>query len=268
MDKHEKKVTINYLKSQKGKSKLTMITAYDALFANIFDGFVDMILIGDSVEMNFNGRDDTLKATMQNMIYHTKAVCRGAKTSYIIADMPFGSIKDEKSSLKNAILFYKKTKADAVKIEANTIPLSTIKTIVNNGIAVVAHIGLTPQNSRDEGGYHVKAKEENEAKMLIQKAIDLENAGASILVVEGTIASVAEKITQSVKIPVIGIGAGNKTDGQVLVFSDAFGFYDKFKPKFVKRFLNGKEIVQNALFEYINEVKSGKFPDQEHSYNG
>lgn len=104
--------------------------------------------------------------------------------------------------------------------------------------------------------------------MLIQKAIDLENMGASILVVEGTIASVAEKITQSVKIPVIGIGAGNKTDGQVLVFSDAFGFYDKFKPKFVKRFLNGKELVQNALFEYINEVKSGKFPDQEHSYNG
>ena len=100
MDKHEKKVTINYLKSQKGKSKLTMITAYDALFANIFDGFIDMILIGDSVEMNFNGRDDTLKATMQNMIYHTKAVCRGAKTSYIIADMPFGSIKDEKTALK------------------------------------------------------------------------------------------------------------------------------------------------------------------------
>lgn len=268
MDKHEKKVTINYLKSQKGKSKLTMITAYDALFANIFDGFVDMILIGDSVEMNFNGRDDTLKATMQNMIYHTKAVCRGAKISYIIADMPFGSIKDEKTALKNAILFYKKTKADAVKIEANTIPLSIIKTIVNNGIAVVAHIGLTPQNSREESGYHVKGKEESKADALVKKAMDLEKAGAVMLVVEGTISNVAEKITQSVKIPVIGIGAGNKTDGQVLVFSDAFGFYDKFKPKFVKRFLNGKELVQNALFEYINEVKSGKFPDQEHSYNG
>ena len=261
---HSKKVTINYLWSQKNVSKLTMITAYDALFANIFDGHIDMILVGDSLEMSFMGESDTLKATMDSMIYHTKAVCNGAKTSYIITDMPFGSIINKDKALKNAARVYKETLADAVKIEATTHNLDIIDHIIKNGIAVVGHIGLIPQNSRFESGYYIKGRDGG--KELLDLAIKLDEMGVSMLVVEGVIDSVAKEITSKVKVPVIGIGSGVDTDGQVLVWSDMFGFYDKFKPKFVKRFLNGKELVQDALKEYIDEVKNEKFPSVEHSY--
>lgn len=263
---HEKKVTINYLKSQKNVSKLTMITAYDALFANIFDAYVDMILVGDSLEMSFKGQSDTLGATMDSMLYHTKAVCNGAKISYIIFDMPFGSVNSKDEALKNAIKVYKQTSADAVKIETNKNNLDIINHLVKNGIAVVGHIGLTPQNSRFEGGYHIKGKNDKDIQELLNLALSLDEIGVSLLVVEGVIDSVAKEITSKVKVPVIGIGSGVDVDGQVLVWSDMFGFFDKFKPKFVKRFLNGKELVQNALKEYINEVKDEKFPAQEHSY--
>ncbi|NLK66866.1 MAG: 3-methyl-2-oxobutanoate hydroxymethyltransferase [Campylobacteraceae bacterium] len=261
---HDKKVTIDYLHSQKNVSKLTMITAYDALFANIFDGHADMILVGDSLEMSFMGESDTLKATMDSMIYHTKAVCNGAKNSYIITDMPFGSIPNKDEALKNATRVYKETLADAVKIEATAHNLDIIEHIVKNGIAVVGHIGLIPQNSRFESGYHVKGRDGG--KELLNLALSLDEIGVNMLVVEGVIDSVAKEITSKVKVPVIGIGSGVDTDGQVLVWSDMFGFYDKFKPKFVKRFLNGKELVQNALKEYISEVKNEKFPSDEHIY--
>ncbi|MSN96955.1 3-methyl-2-oxobutanoate hydroxymethyltransferase [Campylobacter sp. FMV-PI01] len=263
---HTKKVTINYLKNS--KQKLTMITAYDALFASIFDGFVDMILVGDSLEMSFGGKNDTLEASMDSMIYHTKAVCNGAKLSYIIMDMPFGSVISKEIALKNSVRAYKETNADAIKIEATFNNLEIIKHIIDNGISVVAHIGLIPQNSRCESGYHIKGKSDNEADSLLNLALNLEQAGVTMIVVEGVVESVASKITNSLKIPVIGIGSGANTNGQVLVWSDMFGFFDKFKPKFVKRFLNGKELVQKALTNYIDEVKKGEFPSKEHYYKG
>lgn len=266
MEKHTKKINISYLKSQKGISPLTMITAYDALFANIFDGYVDMILIGDSLEMNFGGNDDTLKADMDIMIYHTKAVCNGANTSFIITDMPFGSINTKDEALKNAMRVYKETKADAIKIEATWQNIDIIKHLIDNGIAVMAHIGLTPQNVRGDGGYIIKGKSDENAKELLDLALELEKIGAFSVLIEGTIKSVAKEITNALKVPTIGIGSGVNVDGQVLVWSDAFGFFDKFKPKFVKRFLNGKELVQNALLEYIDEVKNRTFPDEKHSY--
>lgn len=261
---HTKKVTIDYLQSS--KEKLTMITAYDALFANIFDGYVDMILVGDSLEMSFGGKSDTLGATMDSIIYHTKAVCNGAKNSYIIMDMPFGSVISKEIALKNAVRVYKETNADAIKIEATFSNLETIKHIINNSISVVAHIGLIPQNARSESGYHIKGKSSSETKSLLNLALSLEQAGAVMIVIEGVVDSVASEISSAVRIPVIGIGSGANVDGQVLVWSDMFGFFDKFKPKFVKRFLNGKDLVQNALNEYIDEVKSGVFPGHEYSY--
>lgn len=261
-----KKITTKFIKEQKGVNKLVMITAYDALFANIFDEKVDMILVGDSLEMSFNGRNDTLKASMDGMIYHTNAVCNGAKRALIIADMPFGSVINKDEALKNSLRVYKETKADAVKVECNSANIDIIKYLVDNQIAVVAHIGLTPQSSRSEGGYLIKGRSEAEKIELLSIAKKAENSGAFCIVVEGVISEVAKLITNSVNIPVIGIGAGASTDGQVLVWSDAFGFFDEFKPKFVRRFLNGKELILKALDEYVSEVKSGNFPSQNESY--
>jgi 3-methyl-2-oxobutanoate hydroxymethyltransferase len=166
------------------KEKLTMITAYDALFAKIFDDIVDIILVGDSLNMSFMGEDDTLTATMDQMIYHTKAVCNGAKKAYIVCDMPFGSYATKDDALKNAIRVYKETKADAVKLEGGAEKAETIKLLTDNGIAVVGHIGLMPQFSRSEGGYKVKGKDEFSRQKLIEDAKAVEEAGAVMLVIE------------------------------------------------------------------------------------
>ncbi|NLY03311.1 MAG: 3-methyl-2-oxobutanoate hydroxymethyltransferase [Campylobacter sp.] len=263
-----KKITTKFIKESKGKNaqKLTMITAYDALFAKIFDAKVDMILIGDSLEMSFGGKNDTLKATMDNMLYHTKAVCAGAKTSLIIMDMPFGSVNDKKTALKNASRVYQDSDADAIKIECNADNMHIIEYLCKNQIAVMAHIGLTPQSSRSEGGYIVKGKDEKNINDLIKVAKMSQDAGAFSVLVEGVTNQAAKMITEAVDVPVIGIGAGNSTDGQVLVWSDMLGFFDEFKPKFVRRFLDGKKLVEDATDEYIKAVKSGNFPSEDESY--
>ena len=242
------------------KEKLVMITAYDALFAKIFDGIVDIILVGDSLNMSFLGEDDTLSATLSQMIYHTKAVCNGAKNAYIITDMPFGSYVSPKDALKNATKVFKQTKADAVKLEGGQEKAEHIKLLSDNAISVVGHIGLMPQFSRSEGGYKVKAKDELSKAKLLQDAKAIEEAGAVLLVVEGVKEDVAKEITNTLKIPVIGIGAGRYTDGQVLVWSDMLGFFDEFKPKFVKRYLDGAKIVKDAISNYKKDVENGDFP--------
>ena len=243
-----------------------MITAYDALFASIFDKRVDMILVGDSLNMSFNKAPDTLSATMDIMIYHTQAVCAGAKETFIICDMPFGTYTDAKSALKNASRVYQESGAHAVKIEGGTERAHIIKALTDNSIAVMGHIGLMPQFVRSEGGYKVKGRAEEEIKKLVEDAKAVEEAGAFCLVIEGVIASVAEEITKSVSIPTIGIGAGSETDGQVLVWSDAFGFFNEFEPKFVKRYLDGHRLIEEALETYVQEVKTRKFPSKEHTY--
>ncbi len=248
------------------KDKLTMITAYDALFAKLFDDIADIILVGDSLNMSFFGESDTLSATIDQMIYHTKAVCNGAKKAYIVTDMPFGTYNTPQKALENAIRIYKETKADAVKLEGGEEKAKTIKLLSDNAIAVVGHIGLMPQFSRSEGGYKVKGKDEISREKLLRDAKAIEEAGAVMLVIEGVKEEVAKEITKSVSIPTIGIGAGRYTKGQVLVWSDMLGFFDEFKPKFVRRYLDGAEIVRSAVRKYKDDVISGKFPGEEEIY--
>jgi 3-methyl-2-oxobutanoate hydroxymethyltransferase len=260
------KTTISKLHSYKNNKKITMMTAYDALFAKIFDNEVDAILVGDSLNMSFLGENDTLTATLDQMIYHTKAVCNGAKNSYIIADMPFGSYSTPKKALKSATKIFKETKADAVKLEGGIEKAKIIKLLTDNAIAVVGHIGLMPQYSRSEGGYKVKGKDEESINKLLKDAKAIEEAGAVMLVVEGVKEEIAKEITKMLSIPVIGIGAGRYTDGQVLVWSDMLGFFDEFKPKFVKRYLNGAEITREAVKNYVKEVEAGEFPTEKEIY--
>lgn len=266
ISKENKKKTIISIKQQKGGDVITMITAYDTLFAKLFDGMVDIILVGDSLHMSFNGDCDTLSASLNEMIYHTKAVCQGTQNSLVVLDMPFGTYLDEKEALNNAVKVYKKTKASAIKIEAGENKAYIIKHLTDNGIAVMGHIGLLPQSVRAEGGYKIKGKNETEKEQLIRDAKAIEAAGAFCMVIEGVISEVATEVAKSVNIPLIGIGAGNGVDGQVLVWSDVFGFFDAFKPKFVKQYMNGAGLIKEALSNYVEDVKSRQFPDEKYSY--
>lgn len=261
-----KNITINTILQSKNNKKITMITAYDALFAKLFDEYVDVILVGDSLHMSFGGAKDTLSISLDEMIYHTKAVCKGAKKALVVADMPFGTYTDEKIALKNALKIYQQTNAHAVKIEGGEEHAYIIKHLVKNGIAVVSHIGLLPQSVRKDGGYKVKGRSENEQHQLLKDAKAVQDAGAFCVVIEGVLSEVATKITQSLHVPTVGIGAGAGTDGQVLVWSDAFGFFEEFKPKFAKQYLNGAKMIKQALSEYVKEVQNGEFPTKEYMY--
>ena len=261
-----KKLTISSIKKRKGVKPLVMITAYDALFAKLIEPSADMILVGDSLNMSFAGRNDTISATLDQMIYHTNAVCMGAKNSFVICDMPFGTYTSKESALQNAIKVFQNTPADCVKIEGGKEKEEVIKHLCDNGIAVCGHIGLLPQSVRSEGGYKVKGKTADERQELLNDAKAVENAGAFCMVIEGTKADVAQEIAQSVSIPVIGIGAGDKVDGQVLVFSDMLGLFEEFTPKFVKKYLDGATLVKNAFASYADEVVNHQFPKKEHTY--
>ena len=262
----EKKVNVNTVTAMKGREPITMVTAYDALFAGLFDGEVEMILVGDSLNMSFLGKEDTLSATMDQMIYHTQAVCNGAKQPLIVFDMPFGSYLDTDQALRNTARVYQETCAQAVKIEGGAEKADMVRALSAHGIAVVAHIGLMPQSVRAEGGYHIQGKSDEDIESLLRDAKALEEAGAFAMVLEGMKVEAARRITEELAIPTIGIGAGNVTDGQVLVWSDMFGFFEAFKPKFVKRYTEGASWIREGLERYRNEVKGREFPDDAHSY--
>jgi 3-methyl-2-oxobutanoate hydroxymethyltransferase len=261
-----KKLSISTILKRKNGEPLVMITAYDALFARLFVESADILLVGDSLTMSFGGNSDTLSATMDNMIYHTAAVCNGAPDTFVICDMPFGTYIDEKTAFANALRVYQETPADAIKIEGGADKAHLIKYLTQNGIAVCGHIGLLPQSVRAEGGYKVKGKTEKEALSLIEDARAIEDAGAFVIVIEGVKADVATRVAQNVSVPVIGIGAGNGVDGQVLVFSDMLGLYEPFVPKFVKQYMNGAKAVKEASASYSQEVKNRKFPDENYIY--
>ncbi len=261
-----KKMTINSIKKAKGVEPLVMITAYDALFAKLLEPSSDMILIGDSLNMSFGGKSDTLSITLEEMIYHTNAVARGAKNSFLICDMPFGTYTDKNEALKNAIKVFQETPADAVKIEGGEDKSDIIQYLCSNSIAVCGHIGLLPQAVRSEGGYRVKGRSEEEKAQLLKDAKAVEKAGAFCMVIEGVKSEVAAEVAKSVKIPVIGIGAGRDVDGQVLVFSDMLGFFEEFTPKFVKKYMDGASLVKSAIKSYSDEVRSGEFPQDIHTY--
>jgi len=261
-----KKMTITSIQKAKGVRPLVMITAYDALFASLLEESSDMILVGDSLNMSFAGKSDTLSATMDQMLYHTNAVCMGAQNSFIICDMPFGTYTNKKDALKNAIRVFQETSADCVKIEGGEDKASIVKHLTDNGIAVCGHIGLLPQSVRGEGGYKVKGKTADEQLQLIEDARAIEDAGAFCIVIEGVKAEVATEIANCVNVPVIGIGAGNGVDGQVLVFSDMLGLFEAFTPKFVKKYIDGASLVKEAVKNYSDEVQSREFPQDIHTY--
>jgi 3-methyl-2-oxobutanoate hydroxymethyltransferase len=265
-DKVAKKVTLTTISKMKGVEPITMVTAYDALFAKLFNGNVDMILVGDSLNMSFLGKEDTLSATMEQMIYHTQAVCNGATLPLIVLDMPFGSYTNEIDAVKNATRAYQETNAQAVKIEGGKERANIVKALTNNSIAVLGHIGLMPQFLRSDGGYKIRGKDKTDIDNLIEDARALESAGAFAIVIEGVKSEAAKAITEAINIPTIGIGAGVDTDGQVLVWSDMFGFFEEFKPKFVKKYCDGAGLIREHLDNYSNEVKNREFPSKEFTY--
>lgn len=248
--------------------KLTMLTAYDYSMAKLIDeSGVNAILIGDSLGMVIKGEEDTLSVTVDEIIYHTKAVKRGTKNALIVSDMPFLSYH---TSIENAVLnagrMLKEGGANAVKLEGGANVVEQIRAIVNAQIPVMGHLGLTPQSVNVFGGFKVQGKSEETIKQLVEDAIQLEKAGAFAIVLEGIPSKVAELITNSVSIPTIGIGAGAECDGQILVYQDMLGMFDNFIPKFVKQYASIGLDIKTAIKSYIEEVERGEFPQEEHTF--
>ncbi len=259
--------TATFLEKKKKGEKITILTAYDYLTAKIVDSAgVDAILVGDSLGMVVLGYPSTIPVTMEEMIHHTKAVVRGRKNAMVIFDMPFLSYQTGiRDAILNAGRALKETGCDAVKIEGGVEQKETIRALVDAGIPVMGHIGLQPQSVKTLGGYKLRGKGEEREK-LIEDAKAVEEAGAFAVVLEKIPSDLAKEITELLSIPTIGIGAGKYCDGQVLVFHDMVGLFEEFKPKFVKRYAELGKLAREAVKQYIEEVKSGKFPDEEHSY--
>lgn len=255
-------------KKQKGE-KSTMLTAYDYSQAKTVDeAGIDMILVGDSLGMVVLGYKDTLSVTLEEMIHHGKAVVRGSQSSMVVMDMPFMSYQvNRDEALKNAGRLIQETGAQAVKLEGGTEIIEAVKGIVDAGIPVMGHLGLTPQSVGQLGGYKVQGKDKEAAKKMVKDVKALEEAGAFAVVLECVPWQLAGFIASTVSIPVIGIGAGKECDGQVLVFHDVMGLFDEFRPKFVKQYLNLRENMIEGIKDYVKEVKEGQFPGKEHIFD-
>lgn len=265
----KKKKTILDIQHMKAEGrKIAVLTAYDYSFARLMDSVgIDMILVGDSVGSVISGYENTLPVTMEEMIYHSRAVVRGTREALVVTDMPFLSYQvDLREARLNAGRLIKEGGAQAVKLEGGQNMAVTIRAIVEMDIPVVGHIGLTPQSIHRMGGYRVQGKKEAQAQQLFADAHAVQEAGAFALVLEGIPASLAGKITESLSIPTIGIGAGVQCDGQVLVIHDILGLCEKYSPKFVKKFADVSGIIRRGIEEYIHEVKAGEFPGEEHSF--
>lgn len=263
-----KNTSVTFKDSKKNGEKLTMLTAYDYTTAKLLDeSGVDSILVGDSLGMVVLGYDDTLSVTMEDMIHHSAAVARGAKNALVITDMPFMSYQTSVyDAVVNAGRLVKEGKAQAVKLEGGVEFCEHIKAIVKASIPVCAHIGLTPQSVNAFGGFKVQGKGKEEAQRLLDEARAVEEAGAFAVVLECVPAKLAKKISESISIPTIGIGAGAGCDGQVLVYQDMLAMYSDFKPKFVKQYAQIGSVMKDAFRQYIDEVKSGAFPSEEHTF--
>ena len=263
-----KNTSVTFKESKKNGEKLTMLTAYDYTTAKLLDeSGIDSILVGDSLGMVVLGYDDTLSVTMEDMIHHSAAVARGAKNALVITDMPFMSYQTSVyDAVANAGRLVKEGKAQAVKLEGGIEFCEHIKAIVKASIPVCAHIGLTPQSINAFGGFKVQGKGKEEAQRLLDEARAVEEAGAFAVVLECVPAKLAKKISESISIPTIGIGAGAGCDGQVLVYQDMLAMYSDFKPKFVKQYAQIGSVMKDAFRQYIAEVKSGAFPSEEHTF--
>ncbi len=262
-------VTTVALKKMKASGEpITMLTAYDFPFAQMVDeAGVDIVLVGDSLGMVVLGYDSTLPVTQGDMLRHTAAVARGVERAMVVADMPFMTYQiSPEQALENAGQLVKEAGAQAVKLEGGDPVLGTIRKIVDAGIPVMGHLGLTPQSIHQLGGYRVQGREKKAAERLKGEACALESAGCFSIVLEAIPSWLAKEVTESVSVPTIGIGAGPHCDGQVLVLHDVLGIFQEFKPKFVKRYTNLREGAVRALKEFVKEVREGEFPTAEYSY--
>ncbi|MFZ1527709.1 MAG: 3-methyl-2-oxobutanoate hydroxymethyltransferase [Ferruginibacter sp.] len=269
VNKEVKKITTNTLQKMKAAGeKISMITAYDYSFAKIFDAAgIDIILVGDSASNVMAGHETTLPITLDQMIYHASSVVRGINRCLVVVDLPFGSYQgNTKEALSSAIRIMKETGGHSIKMEGGQEVSESIKRIVDTGIPVMGHLGLTPQSIYKFGTYTVRAKEEEEAEKLRKDALLLQQCGCFAIVLEKIPASLAAKVSKSLTIPTIGIGAGAACDGQVLVMHDMLGINTEFKPRFLRQYLNMHEQVTGAVQQYIKDVKSSDFPNEHEQY--
>jgi len=260
-------VTVNTLKEMKqAGEKFTCLTSYDATFAQLVSSAgVEVILIGDSLGMVLQGNDSTLPVTVEDMAYHTQCVANGNQGALLMADMFFMSYATPEQAMENAAILMQ-SGAHLVKLEGGDWLVETTRLLSERGIPTCLHLGLTPQTVNKMGGYKVQGRQDQQAEKMITDAVALAKAGADIILLECVPNELANKITEAVDVPVIGIGAGNGTDGQVLVIHDMLGATTGHRPKFVKNFLEGNNSIQAAIEHYITDVKSGAFPSEEHTF--
>ena len=267
--KEYRRITTNVLQEMKRKGeKISMLTAYDYTMAKIVDNAgMDIILVGDSASNVMAGHETTLPITLDQMIYHASSVVRGIERALVVVDLPFGSYQgNSKEALASSIKIMKESGAHTVKLEGGKEVIESIERILTAGIPVMGHLGLTPQSIYKFGTYTVRAKEEEEAEKLIKDAKILEETGCYSIILEKIPATLAEKVAQEVNIPVIGIGAGNKIDGQVLVLHDVLGMTHEFNPRFLRRYMNLYDDITDALKQYIDDVKKVDFPNKNEQY--
>ena len=263
-------VTVPDIKAKKNsEKKITALTAYDFSFAKLLDNTeIDILLVGDSLGMVSQGHENTLSVTLEDVLYHTRSVKRGAHRALVVADMPFMSYQVSlQQAVTNAGRLIQEGHASAVKLEGGERMADRVRAISQAGIPVMGHVGLTPQSVHQFGGYKIQGKTFLDSKQIKQDAKDLQKAGAFSLVLEGMPEELASEITQGLEIPTIGIGAGAKCDGQILVIHDLLGLNPDFSPKFVKHYAQLADVIQNAVSEFIGEVHSKAFPAPKHSYN-
>jgi 3-methyl-2-oxobutanoate hydroxymethyltransferase len=269
VNKEVRRITTNTLQEMKQRGeKISMLTSYDYSMARLVDGAgIDAILVGDSASNVMAGHETTLPITLDQMIYHAQGVVRAAKRCLVVVDLPFGSYQgNSKEALNSAIRIMKESGAHAVKLEGGAEIRESIQRILTAGIPVMGHLGLTPQSIYKFGTYQVRAKEDQEAERLLSDARTLDECGCFALVLEKIPASLAAKVTQSITIPTIGIGAGSEVDGQVLVVNDMLGYTQDFSPRFLRRYMNAGEQIHAAVSQYVTDVKSGEFPNAKEQY--
>lgn len=267
--KQYKRVTVKSLVEMKANGeKISMLTAYDFTMAKILDAAgLDVLLVGDSASNVMAGHETTLPITLDQMIYHASAVVRAIDRSLVVVDLPFGSYQsDPKEALRSAIRIMKESGAHSIKLEGGKEVKESIKRILNAGIPVMGHLGLTPQSIYKFGTYTVRAKEEQEAEKLLADALMLEKVGCFAIVLEKIPAKLATEVTEKLNIPVIGIGAGSGVDGQVLVLHDMIGMNHEFSPRFLRRYLNLYEDIKSAVSQYVSDVKTSNFPNDREQY--
>ena len=267
--KEYKRVTTKSVVEMKANGeKISMLTAYDYTFAKLLDSAgIDVLLVGDSASNVMAGHETTLPITLDQMIYHASSVVRGVSRALIVVDLPFGTYQsDPKKALRSAIRIMKESGAHAIKLEGGKEEAESIKRIVNAGIPVMGHLGLTPQSIHQFGSFALRAKEEAEAQKLKEDAKLLEQLGCFAIVLEKIPATLAEEVAKSVHIPIIGIGAGSTVDGQVLVMQDMLGMSNEFQPRFLRKYANLQDVITNAVSHYIEDVKSVDFPNEKEQY--